>query len=61
MDRIVPTRYGLAAVDLVKQGKFGYMVALKAGEIVPVPLSKATGKTKTVSKELYEEAKVFFS
>ncbi len=60
MDRIIPTRYGLAAVDLIKQGKFGYMVALKAGDIVPVLLSKATGKTKTVSKELYEEAKVFF-
>lgn len=60
MDRLVPTRYGLAAVDLVKKGKFGYMVALRAGEIVPVPLSEATGKTKTVGKELYEEARVFF-
>jgi len=60
MDRIIPTRYGLAAVDLVKQGKFGVMVALKAGEIVTVPLSKVTGKTKTVSKQLYEESKIFF-
>ncbi|RJS86277.1 6-phosphofructokinase [Candidatus Bathyarchaeota archaeon] len=60
LDRLISTRLGLAAVDLVKEGKFGYMVALKAGEIVPVPLSKVTGKTKTVSKELYEEAKVFF-
>ncbi len=60
MDRLVPTRYGLAAVDLVKEGKFGYMVALRSGEIIPVPLSEATGRTKTVSKELYEEAKVFF-
>jgi len=60
LDRLVSTRLGLAAVDLVKEGKFGYMVALRAGEIVPVPLSKATGKTKTVDKGLYEEAKVFF-
>jgi len=60
LDRLISTRLGLTAVDLVKEGKFGYMVALKAGEIVPVPLSKVTGKTKTVSKELYEEAKVFF-
>jgi 6-phosphofructokinase 1 len=60
MDRIIPTRYGLAAVDLVKQGKFGCMVALKAGDIVSVPLSKATGKTKTVNKEIYEDAKIFF-
>ena len=60
LDRLISTRLGLAAVDLVKEGKFGYMVALRAGEIVPVPLSKVTGRTKTVSKELYEEAKVFF-
>jgi len=60
LDRLISTRLGLAAVDLVKEGKFGYMVALKAGEIVSVPLSKVIGRTKTVSKELYEEAKTFF-
>jgi len=60
LDRLISTRLGLAAVDLVKEGKFGYMVALKAGEIVPVPLSKVIRRTKTVSRELYEEAKVFF-
>jgi len=60
IDRLISTRLGLAAVDLVKEGKFGYMVALKAGEIVTVPISQVTGRTKTVSKELFEEAKVFF-
>jgi len=60
LDRLISMRLGLAAVDLVKEGKFGYMVALKAGKIVPVPLSKVVGRTKAVSKELYEEAKVFF-
>jgi len=60
IDRIISTRLGLAAVDLVKDGKFGYMVALKASKIVTVPLSKVIGRTKNVSKELYEEAKVFF-
>ncbi|KYH42214.1 MAG: hypothetical protein AYL33_003580 [Candidatus Bathyarchaeota archaeon B63] len=60
LDRIVSTRLGIAAVDLVKEGKFGYMVSLKAGRIIPVPLSKVIGRTKTVSKELYEAAKVFF-
>ncbi|MDW8048175.1 MAG: ATP-dependent 6-phosphofructokinase [Nitrososphaerota archaeon] len=60
LDRLISTRLGLAAVDLVKKGKFGYMVALKAGEIVTVPLTEVSGKTKNVSKELYEEAKVFF-
>jgi len=60
LDRVISTRLGLAAVDLIRQGKFGYMVALKAGKIVPVPLSEVVGKTKMVDKELYEEAKVFF-
>jgi len=36
------------------------MVALKAGNIVAVPLSEATGKTKQVDLQLYEEAKIFF-
>ncbi|RLG95784.1 6-phosphofructokinase [Candidatus Bathyarchaeota archaeon] len=60
LDRVISTRLGLAAVDLIREGKFGYMVALKAGKIVPVPLSEVVGKTKMVDKELYEEAKVFF-
>lgn len=60
LDRIISTRLGLAAVDLVKEGKFGMMVALRAGEIVPVPLSEVTGKTKQVDLRLYEEAKIFF-
>ncbi|RJS85107.1 6-phosphofructokinase [Candidatus Bathyarchaeota archaeon] len=59
-DRFISTRLGLAAVDLVKERKYGYMVALKGTEIVHVPLSEVTRKTKTVDKKLYEEAKVFF-
>ena len=59
-DRFISTRLGLAAVDLVKERKYGYMVALKGTEIVNVPLSEVTRKTKTVDKKLYEEAKVFF-
>ncbi|MEM3716221.1 MAG: ATP-dependent 6-phosphofructokinase [Candidatus Bathyarchaeia archaeon] len=60
LDRIISTRYGLAAVDLVKEGKFGLMVTLKAGKITTVPLSEVTGRTKQVDLELYNEAKVFF-
>ncbi|MBS7624272.1 MAG: ATP-dependent 6-phosphofructokinase [Candidatus Bathyarchaeia archaeon] len=59
-DRIISTRYGLAAVDLVREGKFGVMVALKGGKITTVPLSEVTGRTKKVDLELYNEAKVFF-
>jgi len=59
-DRILATRYGIAAIDLVKEGKFGFMVALKGNEIVPVPLKDVIGKRKTVDPKLYEMAKVFF-
>lgn len=59
-DRIISTRYGLAAVDLISKGKYGYMVALKADKIVSVPLSKIAGRNKIVSKERYDEAKIFF-
>jgi len=59
-DRILATRYGVAAIDLVKEGKFGYMVSLQGNKIVPVPLADAVAKIKTVDMELYELAKVFF-
>jgi len=59
-DRFMATRYGIAAVDLVRDGKFGMMVALRGGEIVTVPLSKALSKSKNVTPNLYEEAKTFF-
>jgi 6-phosphofructokinase 1 len=60
MDRLIPTRFGLMAVELIKEGKFGYMTSLKAGKIVPIKLSKIIGKNKNVSKTLYDEAKIFF-
>jgi phosphofructokinase-like protein len=59
-DRILATRFGVAAVDLAHQGKFGYMVALQGNQIVPVPLKEVVGKRKTVDMELYELASVFF-
>lgn len=59
-DRLMATRCGIAAVDLVKEGKSGVMVALRSGEIVTSPLSKALEKMKTVDRKLYEEAKTFF-
>ncbi|UCC28625.1 MAG: ATP-dependent 6-phosphofructokinase [Candidatus Bathyarchaeota archaeon] len=59
-DRILATRYGIAAIDLVNQGKFGVMVALKGNEMVSVPLKDVIGKRKTVDPKLYEMASVFF-
>ncbi|MCW4002202.1 MAG: 6-phosphofructokinase [Candidatus Bathyarchaeota archaeon] len=59
-DRILATRYGVAAIDLVHKGSFGQMVALKGNDVVPVPLKDVLGKRKTVDLKLYEIARVFF-
>ena len=59
-DRVLGTRFGLAAIDFVHEGKFGCMVGLQGNGIVPVMLKEVVGKRKTVSPELYEIATVFF-
>jgi ATP-dependent phosphofructokinase / diphosphate-dependent phosphofructokinase len=60
-DRVLASRYGVAAIDAVHEGAFGEMVALDADQIVRVPLSEATGRLKVVSDELYDAASQFFS
>ncbi|RPI02762.1 MAG: 6-phosphofructokinase [Calditrichaeota bacterium] len=47
-DRILATRYGVAAADLVVQGRYGRMVALQGGRIVDVSLEEVGGRTRTV-------------
>ena len=59
-DRVLGTRFGVKAVELVKNKKFGRMVALSGNKIIDVPLSDAVRALKTVDNELYEIAKVFF-
>jgi 6-phosphofructokinase 1 len=59
-DRILATRFGVAATDLIHQGKAGYMVALQGSRIVPIPLKNVIGKRKTVDLELYSIASIFF-
>jgi len=59
-DRILATRFGVAAIDLVHEGKFGCMVALHGNRIVSVPLNDVIGKRKTVDLKLYDIASVFF-
>ncbi|WP_016906953.1 6-phosphofructokinase [Streptomyces xiaopingdaonensis] len=59
-DRWLATRFGLHAIDAVREEAWGTMVALRGTEIVRVPLSEATAKLKTVSPGLYAEAGVFF-
>jgi 6-phosphofructokinase 1 len=59
MDRVLATRYGAAAVDMIARREFGNMVALKADRIVSVPLSEVAGKLKLVEPEspLVQQAK----
>jgi len=59
-DRVLATRFGVAAVDLIKEGKFGKMVSFHCNKIEAVDLAKAVSKQKTVDMEIYEIAKVFF-
>jgi 6-phosphofructokinase 1 len=59
-DRVLATKYGVAAVDLVHKGEFGNMVALRGNKIIIVPLKDVVGKKKTVDLKLYDIAKIFF-
>ncbi len=59
-DRVLGTRYGLAAVDLAHQKKFGRMVSLKGMKITDVAIREAVGTLRTVEVELYEQTRVFF-
>lgn len=59
-DRILGLRVGVKAVELVLEGKFGYMVALRGNNVVPVPLEEATGKLKTVDSDWVNFMKIFF-
>ncbi|MGZ7066135.1 MAG: 6-phosphofructokinase, partial [Candidatus Aminicenantales bacterium] len=59
-DRVLATRLGIAAIDLVNQGKFGAMAGLRGNKVISVPLAEALAEPKTVDEDLYAVAKVFF-
>jgi ATP-dependent phosphofructokinase / diphosphate-dependent phosphofructokinase len=59
-DRVLATRYGLKAADLVEEGRFGTMAALQGDDIVAVPLADAVAELKTVPPHWFEVAKAFF-
>lgn len=59
-DRVLGTRYGVKAMELVIQKKFGQMASLQGNEVVSVPLAEAVGTLKTVPQELYDIARIFF-
>lgn len=59
-DRVLATRFGVKAVELVLNKKFGYMASLSGNEIREVPIEDAVGALKTIDMRLYEIAKIFF-
>ncbi len=59
-DRIMASRFGLRAIELVRQEKFGLMVALRGKRIFAVPLEESV-KVRKVDLGVYNDAKLFFS
>ncbi|MBZ5638192.1 MAG: 6-phosphofructokinase [Acidobacteriia bacterium] len=59
-DRWLATRYGVLAADMVDEGKFGMMAALRGGRFEPVPLADAVARLRTVDASLLDLASVFF-
>jgi phosphofructokinase-like protein len=58
-DRVLATRFGIAAIDAVEERDFGTMVALRGDAIVRIPIADAVGASKTVDPELFAIADVF--
>jgi len=59
-DRVLATRYGVCAIDMVHREQWGHMATLRGTEIIPMPLEECVHQEKRVPMELYEVAKVFF-
>ena len=51
-DRMLATRYGIAAIDLAHAGRFGRLVVLKGTQITDIPLAEAIAATRTVGADL---------
>ena len=59
-DRVLATRFGLKAADLVQEGGFGQMAALRGDDVIAVSLEEATAELKTVPDDWYEVGRAFF-
>jgi 6-phosphofructokinase 1 len=59
-DRVLATRMGVLAVDLVREGRFGQMTALHGNKLEPVTLSVLKAGVRQVNVDLYRLAQVFF-
>jgi ATP-dependent phosphofructokinase / diphosphate-dependent phosphofructokinase len=59
-DRVLATRFGVAAIEAADRGDYGNMVALRGTEIVVVPLAEALAEPKLLDPAFFETAEVFF-
>ena len=55
-DRVLATRYGLGAIDMVHRGEFGLMAALRGNKIISIPLSEAIASNRKCDKEILDAA-----
>jgi 6-phosphofructokinase 1 len=55
-DRVLATRYGLGAIDMVHRGEFGQMAALRGNKIISIPLTEAIASNRKVDKEMLDAA-----
>ena len=60
-DRVLATRYGSRAAEVVAEGGFGRMVAILGNKITDIPLSDAVSELKTVPPEVYRQAEAVIS
>jgi ATP-dependent phosphofructokinase / diphosphate-dependent phosphofructokinase len=60
-DRVLSTRYGIAAIDAVHNGEWGKMAVLRGTDVTTIPLDETVGKTRYVDLHLYHDvAEIFF-
>ena len=59
-DRVLATRYGVLAMELMAKGEVGKMVALRGNKVIAIDLDKDAVKPKTLDMELYKVAELFF-
>jgi 6-phosphofructokinase 1 len=61
-DRVLSTRFGVAAIDAVHAGAYGHMVVARGSAIETAPLALAVDRTRPVDLALYEDvAQLFFA
>jgi 6-phosphofructokinase 1 len=60
-DRVLASRFGFLAADLVDRNEYGKLVALRGHEVVPVPLAESTGDARVVPESYFDLARGFMS